>query len=156
MFITTTQAGGLGRYHSGSIFSCIYIRIIYIYTDLIFSYVFIKRQQIRFIARLCKKIYRIYFRMLNYCNCNHCPVQIISLSASVHNYSAIYFSHEKSFDSSSPYVKFDYTWIIMRDFLRPCVNIAINFLQNLNLSLFTTDILPEKISYRISYNEKFI
>ena len=50
----------------------------------------------------------------------------------------------KSFDSSSPYVKFDYTWIIVHDFLRPCVNIAINFLQNLNLSLFTTDIFPEK------------
>lgn len=155
MFITSTQAGGLGRYHSGSIFSCIYIYGLYIYGYLIFSYVFIKRQ-IRFIARLCKKIYRIYFRMLNYCNCNHCPVQIINLSASVHNYSAIYLSHKKSFDSSSPYVKFDYTWIIVRDFLRPCVNIAINFLQNLNLSLFTTDIFPEKISYRISYNEKFI
>lgn len=112
-----------------SLYVYIYIRIY-----LIFSYVFIKRQ-IKFIARLCKKIYRIYFRILNYCNCNHCPMQIISLSASIHNYSAIYFSHEKSFDSSTPYVKFDYTWIILHNFLRPCVNIAINFLQNLNLSL---------------------
>lgn len=117
---------------------------IYIYTDISDLYVFIKRQ-IRFIARLCKKIYRIYFRMLNYCNCDHnCPVQIISLSAPVHNYSAIYFSHEKFWFFLSLCKIWLYVDYIVHDFLRPCVNIAINFLQNLNLSLFTTDIFSEK------------
>lgn len=113
MFITTTQAGGLGRYHSGSIF--FYIRI----PDL-YSYETINQ----FTARLCKKIYRIYFRILNCCERNHCinnkfKYIIISVhNKPVYNYFAIYIFLPQKILILPPYMKFDYIRIMMRDFLK--------------------------------------
>jgi len=151
MFITTTQAGGswavsLWQY-------LFYIRI----PDL-HSYKTINQ----FTARLCKKIYRIYFRILNRCERNHCVnnklkyIIIPIHNTPVHNYSAIYIfiSPTKNFDSSSLYKIWLHTDHRCTIFLRPCINIAINFMHNLYFFFhYSIDTFPGKLLYRLLCNK---
>lgn len=64
MFITTTQAGG-----SWAVSLWQYL-FFFLHTRIPDLHSYETTNQLT--ARLCKKIYRIYFRMLNCCERNHC------------------------------------------------------------------------------------
>lgn len=111
MFITTTQAGG-------SWAVSLWQYLFYIQIPDLHSYETINQ----FTTRLCKKIYRIYFRMIHSLqiqslDCIHVNNKfnyvIISVhNKPVHNYSAIHIFLPRKILILPSYIKFDYIWII--------------------------------------------